>query len=84
LKEASPTKVISCVLVTSTDLQKDLDASNEATGGVNVPSAKMAGQPWFVSNRPPVMRADHHQHAEVPPIPEVVECARLMLFPPVR
>jgi hypothetical protein len=28
-----------------------------------------------------VMRANHHQRAKVPIVPEVVECARLMLFP---
>jgi hypothetical protein len=28
-----------------------------------------------------VMRADHHQRAEVPLVPEVVERTQLMLFP---
>jgi hypothetical protein len=47
LKEASPGKVMSCALVTSTDLEKDLDAAKEVTGGVVVSFVKMAGQlPW--------------------------------------
>jgi hypothetical protein len=41
LKEASPTKVMLCVLVTSTDLQNDLDAAKEVTGGADAPSVKM-------------------------------------------
>jgi hypothetical protein len=41
LKEASPTKVMLCVLVTLTDLQKDLNAAKEVTGGADTPSAKM-------------------------------------------
>jgi hypothetical protein len=45
LNEASPTKVMSCALITSTDLQKDLDAAKEVTGGAGAPSAKMAGRP---------------------------------------
>jgi hypothetical protein len=44
-------------------------------------STPLAGQPWFVANQFPVMRAEHHQRAKVPPLPEVVEHARLMLFP---
>jgi hypothetical protein len=43
LKEASPAKVMSCVLIASTGLQKDLDATKEVTGGSGAPSAKMAG-----------------------------------------
>jgi hypothetical protein len=47
LKEASPAKVMSCALVTLTDLEKDLDAAKEVTGGVVVSFVKMAGQlPW--------------------------------------
>jgi hypothetical protein len=84
LKEAPPTKVMLCALVTSTDLEKDLDAIKEVTGGADAPSAKMAGRPWFVANWSPVMRADHYQRAEVPPVPKVMECHRLMLFPLVR
>jgi hypothetical protein len=75
LKEASPAKVMSCALVASKDLQKDLDATKEITGGAGTPLVKMAGQPWFVANRSPMMRADDHQCAKVPPIPEVIECA---------
>jgi hypothetical protein len=75
---------MSCVLVALTDLQEDLDAAKEVTGGTGTPSAKMAGWPWFVANRSPVMRADHHQRAKVPPIPEIVEHDRLVLFPLVR
>jgi hypothetical protein len=44
LKEASPTKVMSCALVTLTDLEKTLDATKEVTRGANTPSVKMAGQ----------------------------------------
>jgi hypothetical protein len=75
LKEASPAKVMSCALIASTDLQKDLDVVKKVTGGAGVPSVKMADQPWFVANWSPVMRADHHQRAKVPPIPEVMERA---------
>jgi hypothetical protein len=45
LKEAPPTKVMSCALVASTGLEKDLDAAKEVTGGASVPSAKMASRP---------------------------------------
>jgi hypothetical protein len=44
LKEASPAKVMSCVLITSTDLQKDLDVAKEVTGGASVPLAKIVGR----------------------------------------
>jgi hypothetical protein len=44
LKEAPPTKVMSCALVTSTDLEKDLDAAKEVTDGAGAPSTKMAGR----------------------------------------
>jgi hypothetical protein len=89
IEEAPPAKVMSCALVTSTNLEKTLDAAKEVTGGAGVPSAKMvadrptplAGRPWLVANRSPVMRADHHQHAKVPPISEVVECIWLVLSP---
>jgi hypothetical protein len=88
VKEASPAKVMSSMLIALRYLQKDLDAAKEVTGGAGAPSAKMAGRPtplagrpWFVANRSPVMRADHHQRAEVPPVPEVVERTQLMLFP---
>jgi hypothetical protein len=91
LKEVPPAKVMSCALVASIDLEKDLDAAKEVTGGVGMPSVKMAGRPtplasrpWFVVNWSLAMRADHHQHAKVPPVPDVMECARLMLFPLVR
>jgi hypothetical protein len=66
---------MSCALVTSTELEKDLDAAKEVTRGVGVPLVNMAGQPWFVANRSPVMRA------MVPPVLEVMERARLVLFP---
>jgi hypothetical protein len=75
LKEASPAKVITCALIALAYLQKDIDAAKELTGGASVPLPKMASQPWFVANRSPVMRADHHQCAKVPPIPKVVEHA---------
>jgi hypothetical protein len=74
LKEAPPAKVMSCALVASTDLEKDLDDVKEVTGGASVPSAKMAGVPANSPGRPtmvcghsaPVMRVNHHQHAKVP------------------
>jgi hypothetical protein len=44
LKEASPAKVMSCALVAMTDLEKDLDAAKEVTGGAGAPSMKMAGR----------------------------------------
>jgi hypothetical protein len=66
LKEAPLAKVMLCALVTSTDLEKTLDAVKEVTRGAVAPSAKMAGRPWLVANRSSVMRADHHQHGKVP------------------
>jgi hypothetical protein len=45
LREASPTNVMSCALITLTDLQKDLDVAKEVTGGAGVPSGKMVAQP---------------------------------------
>jgi hypothetical protein len=45
LKEAPPAKVMSCAFVASKDLEKDLDAVKEITGGAGTPSAKMAGWP---------------------------------------
>jgi hypothetical protein len=44
----------------------------------------LASRPWFVATRLPVRMAGHHQRAKVPPIPEVVEHAQLMLFPLIR
>jgi hypothetical protein len=44
LKEAPPAKVMSCALVASTDLEKDLYAVREVTGRAGAPSAKMVGQ----------------------------------------
>jgi hypothetical protein len=89
LKEAPPTKVLSCALVASINLEKDIDAMKEVTGGANMPSAKMAGRPanspgcqtWFVAIWPPVMGAGHHQRAKVPLVPEAVEHTWLVLFP---
>jgi hypothetical protein len=43
LKEASPAKVMLYAFVASTDLEMDLDATNEVTGGAGAPSAKIAG-----------------------------------------
>jgi hypothetical protein len=75
LIEASPTKIMLCALITSTDLQKDLDAAKEVTVGAGTQSAKWpVGRSWFVANRSPVMRANHHQRAKVPPVPMVMEC----------
>jgi hypothetical protein len=48
LKEASPAKVMLCSLITSTDLQKDLDAAKEVTGGASAPSVKMVSRPAMV------------------------------------
>jgi hypothetical protein len=45
LKEAPPTKVMSCASVALTDLEKDLDAAKEVTEGAGVPLAKMASRP---------------------------------------
>jgi hypothetical protein len=76
LKEAPPAKVMSRA---STDLEKDLDATKEVTGGAGVPSVKMAD--WSASHGlwpippPPVMRASHHQRTKVPLVAEAVEHA---------
>jgi hypothetical protein len=76
LKEASPAKVMLCVLVASTDLQKDLDVAKEVTGGVGMPSVKMVGWSALVCGQlSPVM---------VPPVPKVVERTWLVLFPLIR
>jgi hypothetical protein len=48
LIEASPTKIMLSALITSTDLQKDLDAAKEVTGGAGVQSAKMASRSVMV------------------------------------
>jgi hypothetical protein len=53
LKEAPPAEVMSCALVALTDLEKDLDAVKEVTGGAGMTLVKMAGRPWFVAIRPP-------------------------------
>jgi hypothetical protein len=92
LKEASPAKVMSCALIASTGLRKDLDVAKEVTGRASTPSAKMVGRlanspSWlavFCGQSAPVMRVDHHQRAKVIPVPEVVEHSRLMLFPLIR
>jgi hypothetical protein len=52
LKEASLTKIMSCALFTSIELQKDLDAAKEVTGGARPPLAKMAGRPANSLGRP--------------------------------
>jgi hypothetical protein len=52
LKEASPAKVMSCDLVTLIDLEKDLDAAKEVTGGASAPSVKIAGRPANSPSRP--------------------------------
>jgi hypothetical protein len=44
LKDMLPTKVMSCALVASTDLENDLDAAKEVIGGVGAPSVKMASR----------------------------------------
>jgi hypothetical protein len=88
LKEAPLDKVMFCALVASTDLEKSLHVVKEVTGGAGAPSVKMVGQPasrpWFVANRSPVMRDNHHQCAKVPLVPEVMERTWLVLFPVVR
>jgi hypothetical protein len=89
LKDAPPFEVISCALVASTTLEKDLDAAKEVTGGADAPSAKMAdrpanspGRPTMVCGHSPpsVIRVGHHQRTKVPLVPEAVERARLVLF----
>jgi hypothetical protein len=84
LKEVSPAKVMLCAFIASTDLHKDLDATKEVTRGACAPSVKMVSQPWFWANRSPVMRANHHQRAKVPPALEAVEHAQFVIFPLVR
>jgi hypothetical protein len=45
LREAPPANVTSCALVTSTDLEKALDAGKEVIEGAGVPSVMMGGWP---------------------------------------
>jgi hypothetical protein len=45
LKEELPANVISCALVALTDVEKDLDAAKEVTGGASAPSVKMVSRP---------------------------------------
>jgi hypothetical protein len=52
LKEASPAKVMSCALVASTDLHKDLDAAKEVTEGAGAPSVQMVGRSAMVCGQP--------------------------------
>jgi hypothetical protein len=63
LKEASPAKVMSCALVASSDIEKDLDATEEVIGKAGAPSAKMVGQPANSSGRP-TMVCGHLAHRE--------------------
>jgi hypothetical protein len=85
---------MSCALVTSTNLKRDLDATKEVTRGAGAPSAKMVGWPtnspsWpamVCGHLPPplVVRAGHHQHTKVPLVPEDMKCARFVLFPLIQ
>jgi hypothetical protein len=92
LKEASPTKVMSCALIPSTYQQKDLDAAKEVTRGAGAPSANMAGRLANSPGRPAMVCGQSVPHGEgqsppachCSPVPEVVECARLVLFPLVQ
>jgi hypothetical protein len=91
LREASPTKVTSCVLGASTDLEKALDAAEEATGGDDTPSATMAGrpnplvgQPWLVAARSPSRWVSHHLRARVPLLAKVVVHILFVRFPLIR
>jgi hypothetical protein len=52
LKEAPPAEVMSCALVTLTELEKTLDTVKEVTGGASTPSAKMVGWPANSPGRP--------------------------------
>jgi hypothetical protein len=52
LREAPPTKVTSCALVTSTDLEKALDVVKDIIGGVGAPSVIMGGRPAKSPGRP--------------------------------
>jgi hypothetical protein len=71
LKEASPTKVISCVLIASTDLQKDLDVVKEVTGGDDTPSAKMAGRSAMVCGQ-----SVHREEGGLSPAHQGFPCTR--------
>jgi hypothetical protein len=82
LREALPAKVVSCALVTSTDLGKALDAMKEVIGGASVPSvmmgsrpAKSAGQLATVGGRlTPSRWVSHHLCARIPLLPRAVVC----------
>jgi hypothetical protein len=84
LKEVPTAKVMSCAFVTLTELEKDLDAAKEVTGGADAPSVKMADPPWFVAIQPLVTRVGHHQRDKILLVPEAVERAWFMLFPLIR
>jgi hypothetical protein len=90
--ERGITKVMSCALVASTNLQKDLDTAKGVTGGASAPSAKMVGRsdrslswsamvcgqlvPHDEGRSPPTRQGS--------PVPKVVDHARFELFPLVR
>jgi hypothetical protein len=53
LKEAPLVKVMSCALVASTNLEKELDAAREVTRGAGVPLAKLASRLAMVCGHSP-------------------------------
>jgi hypothetical protein len=78
LKEASPTKVMSCALVALTDLQKDLDAAEEVTGGAGTPSTKMASRPMNSPGRPARVcgRSPPRDESQSPPVSHGSPCTK--------
>jgi hypothetical protein len=78
LKEAPPAKVMSCVLVASIDLEKDLDAAKQVTGGADTPSTKMANRPANDPSRPTKVcgHSAPRDEGRPPPVRQGSPCTR--------
>jgi hypothetical protein len=86
LKEAPPTKVMSCALVALTNLERAFDVVKEVTGGADAPSAKMAGRPANSLGRPTMVCGHSAPRDEglSPPAHQGSPCARGYGTRPVR
>jgi hypothetical protein len=92
LRDAGPTKLTSCALVASTDLEKALDAVKEVIEGASAPSAMMGNRPAkspsqlaTVGGRlTPSTWVTCHLRARVPLLPRAMVRVLFMHFPLVR